>query len=179
MLLTKNLKNYHFLIIYLRSFFSFQIFDYDLGKSDDFLGRLRLSLIQLKETAGSQSWFPLEDVAKGKLCLEIEWLRLLAVNNDNDDSGEDRNSLGSAVLQIYVDSCKNLPSNKVGRAPSSILELQVRTHAYSSSFTLSVSFIVSFCFVSPPGERPTDSRVKRGSLLFGSCGGGGVHLPGE
>ena len=97
-----------------------------MGKGDDFLGRLQLSLIQLKETSKEdQWWFPLQDVAKGQLCLEVQWLRLLAVNNDHDETGEDRNSLGSAVLQIYVDSCKNLPSNKVGRAPSSILELQV------------------------------------------------------
>lgn len=96
-----------------------------MGKGDDFLGRLRLSLIQLKETSGSQSWFPLQDVPKGKLCLEVEWLRLTAVNNDNDESRENADGFASAVLQIFVDSCKNLPPNKVGRAPSSILELQV------------------------------------------------------
>ena len=108
-----------------------QVFDWDMGKGDDFLGRLKLSLIQLKETSGSQSWFPLKDADKGKLCLEIQWLRLAAVNTED----EGRDKVGSAVLQVFVDSCKNLPSNKVGRAPSSILELQVRRHTSKIKFS--------------------------------------------
>ena len=34
--------------------FDFEVWDWDLGKGDDFLGRLSLSLIEVKEAANSQ-----------------------------------------------------------------------------------------------------------------------------
>ena len=93
-----------------------QLYNYNRNKGDNYLGYLRLSLIQLKETSGGQSRFPLHYITKGNLWLEVQWLRLLDVNNYCKNSGEKPTTGASlpAVLQIFVDSCKNLPSNKVG-----------------------------------------------------------------
>uniref|UniRef100_A0A667YLE5 Extended synaptotagmin 2 n=1 Tax=Myripristis murdjan TaxID=586833 RepID=A0A667YLE5_9TELE len=64
-------------------------------------------------------WFDLEEVSTGKLHLKLEWLSLLSTPEKIDqvlrsvraDRSLANDGLSSALLVVYLDSAKNLPSN--------------------------------------------------------------------
>uniref|UniRef100_A0A667YDP0 Extended synaptotagmin 2 n=1 Tax=Myripristis murdjan TaxID=586833 RepID=A0A667YDP0_9TELE len=66
-------------------------------------------------------WFDLEEVSTGKLHLKLEWLSLLSTPEKIDqvlrsvraDRSLANDGLSSALLVVYLDSAKNLPSNCV------------------------------------------------------------------
>uniref|UniRef100_A0A8C7Z0D1 Extended synaptotagmin-like protein 2a n=1 Tax=Oryzias sinensis TaxID=183150 RepID=A0A8C7Z0D1_9TELE len=96
----------------------FELFDKD-NNQDDSLGGPPPS-----------QWFPLDDARTGKLHLKLEWLSLLQtpdkLNKVMADIGADRGHANdgpsSAVLIIFLDSAKNLPSVFEGNLGSGFLK---------------------------------------------------------
>uniref|UniRef100_A0A669ENM0 Extended synaptotagmin 2 n=1 Tax=Oreochromis niloticus TaxID=8128 RepID=A0A669ENM0_ORENI len=70
-------------------------------------------------TESQKTWFPLEEVATGKLHLKLEWLSLLStperldqvLSNVRADRTQASDGLSSAVLIVFLDSARNLPRN--------------------------------------------------------------------
>uniref|UniRef100_A0A3Q1AH93 Extended synaptotagmin-like protein 2a n=1 Tax=Amphiprion ocellaris TaxID=80972 RepID=A0A3Q1AH93_AMPOC len=86
-------------------------------------------------------WFVLEDVATGKLHLKLEWLSLLSTPEKLDqvltsiraDRGHANDGLSSALLVIFLDSARNLPSGKkVTSDPSPFVQFTVGHKSFES-----------------------------------------------
>ena len=106
-----------------------EVWDQDQGKDDDFMGRARIPIqvgfslcwIEyihkyfnhqvLAERGESEMWITLEDASSGQVKLRTEWFCLSSDPEDLDvrleEVGDRR--LATAVLMVYVDSCKQLP----------------------------------------------------------------------
>uniref|UniRef100_A0A8D3DI94 Extended synaptotagmin-2-like n=1 Tax=Scophthalmus maximus TaxID=52904 RepID=A0A8D3DI94_SCOMX len=86
-------------------------------------------------------WFVLEDVASGKLHLRLEWLSLLpspekldqALMSIKADRGQANDGLSSALLVVFLDSARNLPSGKkVTSDPSPFVQFTVGHKSFES-----------------------------------------------
>ncbi|XP_045077548.1 extended synaptotagmin-2-B isoform X3 [Coregonus clupeaformis] len=94
-----------------------ELFDEDPDK-DDFLGSLMIDMTELHKEQKVDEWFDLEEVSTGKLHLKLEWLSLLSTPEKMDqvlrsvraDRSLANDGLSSALLVVYLDSAKNLPS---------------------------------------------------------------------
>ncbi|XP_070842573.1 extended synaptotagmin-2-A isoform X1 [Chaetodon trifascialis] len=95
-----------------------ELFDEDPDK-DDFLGSLMIDMTELHKEQKVDEWFNLEEASTGKLHLKLEWLSLLSTPDKLDqvlrsvraDRSLANDGLSSALLVVYLDSAKNLPSN--------------------------------------------------------------------
>ncbi|XP_067220013.1 extended synaptotagmin-2-A isoform X2 [Chanodichthys erythropterus] len=95
-----------------------ELYDEDTDK-DDFLGSLTINVDELQKEQKVDEWFVLDDTAKGKLHLKIEWLSLLPTPEKLDEvlssikatKGQANDGLSSALLLVLLDSAKNLPRN--------------------------------------------------------------------
>ncbi|XP_072543260.1 extended synaptotagmin-2 isoform X3 [Salminus brasiliensis] len=112
-----------------------ELFDEDPDK-DDFLGSLMIDLTELHKEQKVDEWFDLEEVSSGKLHLRLEWLSLHSDTEKLDQalwSIRTNDSLSSALLVVYLDSARNLPSGrKVNRDPSPYVQLTVGQKTYES-----------------------------------------------
>ncbi|KAM9333486.1 extended synaptotagmin-2 isoform 2-T2 [Pholidichthys leucotaenia] len=96
-----------------------ELFDEDPDK-DDFLGSLMIDMTELYKEQKVDEWFELEETPTGKLHLKLEWLSLLSTAEKLDqvlrsvraDRSLAYDGLSSALLVVYLDSAKNLPSAK-------------------------------------------------------------------
>ncbi|KAM8822503.1 extended synaptotagmin-2 isoform 5-T5 [Spinachia spinachia] len=94
-----------------------ELFDEDPDK-DDFLGSLMIDMSELHKEQKVDEWFDLEETPTGKLHLKLEWLSLLPTPDKLDqvlrsvraDRSLANDGLSSALLVVYLDSAKNLPS---------------------------------------------------------------------
>ncbi|XP_034470082.1 extended synaptotagmin-2-A isoform X1 [Hippoglossus hippoglossus] len=106
-----------------------ELFDDDPDK-DDFLGSLVINLAELQKEQKVDEWFVLEEVASGKLHLKLEWLSLLPTPEKLDqalmtigaDRGKANDGLSSALLVVFLDSARNLPSVFEGNLGSGYLK---------------------------------------------------------
>ncbi|XP_039983262.1 extended synaptotagmin-2 isoform X2 [Xiphias gladius] len=95
-----------------------EVFDEDPDK-DDFLGSLMIDMTELHKEQRVDEWFDLEEAPTGKLHLKLEWLSLLSTPEKLDqvlrsvraDRSLANDGLSSALLVVYLDTAKNLPSN--------------------------------------------------------------------
>ncbi|XP_069367646.1 extended synaptotagmin-2-like isoform X4 [Paralichthys olivaceus] len=117
-----------------------ELFDEDPDK-DDFLGSLVINLAELQRDQKVDSWFDLEEVASGKLHLRLEWLSVLSTPEKLDqalmsikaDRGQANDGLSSALLVVFLDSAKNLPSGKkVTSDPSPLVQFTVGHKSFES-----------------------------------------------
>ncbi|XP_073346862.1 extended synaptotagmin-2-like isoform X2 [Pagrus major] len=117
-----------------------ELFDEDTDK-DDFLGSLLIDLAELQKEQKVDEWFVLEDVATGKLHLKLEWLSLLPTPEKLDqalmsikaDRSQANDGLSSALLVVFLDSARNLPSGKkVTSDPSPLVQFTVGHKSYES-----------------------------------------------
>ncbi|XP_057680662.1 extended synaptotagmin-2 isoform X2 [Corythoichthys intestinalis] len=94
-----------------------ELFDEDPDK-DDFLGSLMIDMTELHKEQKVDEWFDLEEAPTGKLHLKLEWLSLLSTTEKLEqvlrsvraDRSLANDGLSSALLVVYLDSAKNLPS---------------------------------------------------------------------
>ncbi|XP_075778851.1 extended synaptotagmin-2 isoform X2 [Pelodiscus sinensis] len=94
-----------------------ELFDEDPDK-DDFLGSLMIDLTEVEKERLLDEWFTLDEVSKGKLHLKLEWLTLMPTAENLDkvlstikaDKNQANDGLSSALLILYLDSARNLPS---------------------------------------------------------------------
>ncbi|XP_066537467.1 extended synaptotagmin-2 [Hoplias malabaricus] len=92
-----------------------ELFDEDPDK-DDFLGSLMIDLTELHKEQKVDEWFDLEEVSSGKLHLRLEWLSLQTDAEKLDQALRcirTNESLSSALLVVYLDSARNLPSEQL------------------------------------------------------------------
>ncbi|KAL1006794.1 hypothetical protein UPYG_G00077190 [Umbra pygmaea] len=117
-----------------------ELFDEDPDK-DDFLGSLMIDLTELHKEQKVDEWFDLEEVSTGKLHLKLEWLSLLSTTEKMDqvlrsvraDRSLANDGLSSALLVVYVDSAKNLPSGKkTSNEPSPYIHLMVGNKSFET-----------------------------------------------
>ncbi|KAM9500149.1 extended synaptotagmin-2 isoform 3-T3 [Clarias gariepinus] len=112
-----------------------ELFDEDPDK-DDFLGSLLIDLTKLHKEQKVEEWFELEEVSSGKLHLRLEWLSLQSDSEKLPQalwSIRTNDSLSSALLMVYLDSARNLPSGrKVNSDPSPYVQLTVGQKMYES-----------------------------------------------
>nr|XP_046227331.1 extended synaptotagmin-2 isoform X2 [Scatophagus argus] len=110
-----------------------ELFDEDPDK-DDFLGSLMIDMTELHKEQKVDEWFDLEEAPTGKLHLKLEWLSLLSTPEKLDqvlrsvraDRSLANDGLSSALLVVYLDSAKNLPSAKKSSSePSPYVQLTV------------------------------------------------------
>ncbi|XP_030204925.1 extended synaptotagmin-2-A isoform X1 [Gadus morhua] len=103
-----------------------ELFDEDTDK-DDYLGSLMMDLSQLHQEQKVDEWFDLEEAPTGKLHLKLEWLSLFSNPDKMDqvlrsvraDRSLANEGLSSALLMVYLDSAKNLPSVFTGSLQAS------------------------------------------------------------
>ncbi|XP_037313811.2 extended synaptotagmin-2 isoform X2 [Pungitius pungitius] len=106
-----------------------ELFDEDTDR-DDFLGSLTLDLAEVQKERKVDEWFVIEDVSTGKLHLRLEWLSVLCNPEKLDqvltsikaDRGQANDGLSSALLVVFLDSAKNLPSVFEGNLGSGYLK---------------------------------------------------------
>ncbi|XP_037644469.1 extended synaptotagmin-2-like isoform X2 [Sebastes umbrosus] len=106
-----------------------ELFDEDTDK-DDYLGSLMIDVAELEKEQKVDEWFVMEDVATGKLHLKLEWLSLLPTPEKLDqalmsikaDRGQANDGLSSALLVVFLDSARNLPSVFEGNLGSGYLK---------------------------------------------------------
>ncbi|XP_071270888.1 extended synaptotagmin-2-like isoform X2 [Salvelinus alpinus] len=117
-----------------------ELFDEDPDK-DDFLGSLMIDMKELHKEQKVDEWFDLEEVSTGKLHMKLEWLSLLSAPDKMDQVlrsvRADRNlandGLSSALLVVYLDSAKNLPSGKkTSSEPSPCVHFTVGNKSFES-----------------------------------------------
>nr|XP_057916520.1 extended synaptotagmin-2 isoform X2 [Doryrhamphus excisus] len=110
-----------------------ELFDEDPDK-DDFLGSLMIDMSELYKEQKVDEWFDLEEAPTGKLHLKLEWLSLLStcekleqvLRSVRADRSLTNEGLSSALLVVYLDSAKNLPSAKKSSSePSPYVQLTV------------------------------------------------------
>ncbi|XP_049605845.1 extended synaptotagmin-2 isoform X6 [Syngnathus scovelli] len=110
-----------------------ELFDEDPDK-DDFLGSLMIDMTELHKEQKVDEWFDLEEAPTGKLHLKLEWLSLLSTSEKLEqvlrsvraDRSLANDGLSSALLVVYLDSAKNLPSAKKSSSePSPYVQLTV------------------------------------------------------
>ncbi|XP_077347266.1 extended synaptotagmin-2 isoform X3 [Lithobates pipiens] len=103
-----------------------ELFDEDTDK-DDFLGSLMIDLEEVEKERVVDEWFGLDEATSGKLHLKLEWLspksstenldKVLASIKADKDQADD--GLSAALLILYLDSARNLPSGKkIGSTPN-------------------------------------------------------------
>ncbi|KAM4689076.1 extended synaptotagmin-2 [Discoglossus pictus] len=94
-----------------------ELFDEDTDK-DDFLGSLLIDLAELESERFVDEWFTLDEAKTGKLHLKLEWLSPKSTSENLDqvltniraDKDQADDGLSSALLILYLDSARNLPS---------------------------------------------------------------------
>ncbi|XP_044281264.1 extended synaptotagmin-2 isoform X3 [Varanus komodoensis] len=117
-----------------------ELFDEDPDK-DDFLGSLMIDLTEVEKERHLDEWFTLDEVSKGKLHLKLEWLTLMPTAENLDqvlksiraDKDQANDGLSSALLILYLDSARNLPSGKkMNSNPNPLVLLTVGHKAQES-----------------------------------------------
>ncbi|KAM6452071.1 extended synaptotagmin-2 isoform 2-T2 [Liasis olivaceus] len=117
-----------------------ELFDEDPDK-DDFLGSLLIDLTEVEKERHLDEWFTLDEVSKGKLHLKLEWLTLKPTTEDLDqvlksiraDKDQANDGLSSALLILYLDSARNLPSGKkINSNPNPLVLMTVGHKAQES-----------------------------------------------
>ncbi|KAM7400077.1 hypothetical protein PAMA_004669 [Pampus argenteus] len=117
-----------------------ELFDEDTDK-DDFLGSMMIDMAELLKEQKVDEWFMMDDVATGKLHLRLEWLSLLptpekldqALTSIKAERGHANDGLSSAVLVVFLDSARNLPSGKkMTSDPSPFVQFRVGHKSFDS-----------------------------------------------
>ncbi|XP_038573212.1 extended synaptotagmin-2-like isoform X2 [Micropterus salmoides] len=117
-----------------------ELFDEDPDE-DDFLGCLVLDMAEIQKEQKVDEWFVMQEVPKGKLHLKLEWLSVLPTPEKLDQAlmsikaerGQANDGLSSALLVIFLDSARNLPSGKkVTSSPSPFVQFTVGHKSYDS-----------------------------------------------
>ena len=88
-----------------------EVWDWDQGKDDDFMGRARVPIQVLAEKGMADMWITLEDTSSGQIRIRTEWFTMSTNIQDYDDRTAETHGtkLSTSVLLVYVDSCKQLP----------------------------------------------------------------------
>ncbi|XP_073437712.1 extended synaptotagmin-2 isoform X2 [Dendrobates tinctorius] len=149
-----------------------ELFDEDTDK-DDFLGNLLIDLAEVEKERIVDEWFTLDEATSGKLHLKLEWLSpksttenldkvLTSIKADKDQADD---GLSAALLVLYLDSARNLPSGKkMGSTPNPFVVFSVGHNVQESKVkykTVEPVWEQTFTFyVHNPKRQDLDIEVK-------------------
>ncbi|XP_045489362.1 extended synaptotagmin-2-B isoform X3 [Pieris rapae] len=108
-----------------------ELWDWDPGmgiQNDDYLGRCSLDISQVVSAGRLDTWQTLQQAKHGKVHLRLSWHRLSSELADLNQALLEvqliKNSeLSTAVLSVYIDSCKNLPNARAQSKPDPYLQI--------------------------------------------------------
>ncbi|KRY38015.1 Protein CLEC16A [Trichinella spiralis] len=106
-----------------------ELYDEDPGSRDEFLGNLDLDMDSVRSKGYISDWYALNAVKHGNVNLSVHWMNLSSDASLLDDVQNLPHSVPSsgprnhALLMIYVDCIKNLPSVRKSFEPSPFILL--------------------------------------------------------
>ncbi|XP_072935916.1 NAD(P) transhydrogenase, mitochondrial [Epargyreus clarus] len=110
-----------------------ELWDWDPGmgiQNDDYLGRCSLEISQVVRAGRLDTWQTLQQAKHGKVHLRLSWHRLSSDLTDLSRAITETQliktgELSSAVVSIYIDSCKKLPNARTQSRPDPYLTVTV------------------------------------------------------
>lgn len=116
-----------------------ELFDKDPDK-DDFLGRMKLDLGEVKKAQILDKWYQLNNAKSGKIHLRLEWLtlqpnasQLEQVMKMNKEMTLKTNAEPSAaILIVYLDRADELPLKKSVKQPNPMVQLSIQDLTHES-----------------------------------------------
>ncbi|XP_026484936.1 extended synaptotagmin-2 isoform X1 [Vanessa tameamea] len=110
-----------------------ELWDWDPGmgiQNDDYLGRCSLDISQVVRAGRLDTWQTLQQAKTGKVHLRLSWHRfstdLADLSHALTETQLVKNAeLSSAVVSVYIDSCKNLPNARAQSRPDPYLTVTV------------------------------------------------------
>ncbi|XP_041974230.1 NAD(P) transhydrogenase, mitochondrial [Aricia agestis] len=107
-----------------------RLYDWDRAGKDEGLGRCTLDISQVVRAGRMDTWQTLQQAKHGKVHLRLSWHRLSSDLADLDHARRETQliknaELSSAVLSVYIDSCKNLPNARAQSRPDPYLTVTV------------------------------------------------------
>jgi len=94
-----------------------EVYDFDSGSEDDFMGRSSINIESFIETGSSEHWLTLEDTKHGSVLVKGVWSPIISTTPVNMSSTR-------CVVSLYIDSCYNLSTGK-NSAPFAKCEIKV------------------------------------------------------
>nr|XP_021182567.2 extended synaptotagmin-1 isoform X3 [Helicoverpa armigera] len=106
------------------------LFDWDRTGRDDKLGRCSLDISQVVRFGRLDTWQTLQQAKHGKVELRLSWHRLSSDVSELSRAISEtllikNGELSSAVLSVYIDSCKKLPNARTQSRPDPYLTVTV------------------------------------------------------
>ncbi|KAG6452558.1 hypothetical protein O3G_MSEX007730 [Manduca sexta] len=107
-----------------------EVFDKDEGNDDDKLGKCSLDISQVVRFGRLDTWQTLQQAKHGKVHLRLSWHRLSSDVTELSRALTETlliksGDLSSAVLSVYIDSCKKLPNARSQARPDPYLTVTV------------------------------------------------------
>ncbi|XP_035429621.2 extended synaptotagmin-1 isoform X1 [Spodoptera frugiperda] len=110
-----------------------ELWDWDPGmgiQNDDYLGRCSLDISQVVRFGRLDTWQTLQQAKHGKVELRLSWHRLTSDVSQLSRALTETlliktGDLSSAVLSVYIDSCKKLPNARTQSRPDPYLTVTV------------------------------------------------------
>ncbi|KAL4715269.1 hypothetical protein ACJJTC_007851 [Scirpophaga incertulas] len=107
-----------------------EVLDKDDGNDDDKLGRCSLDISQVVRAGRIDTWQTLHQAKHGKVHLRLSWHRLSTDLLDLSHAITETQmiktgDISSAVLSVYIDSCRNLPNARAHSRPDPYLTVTV------------------------------------------------------
>ena len=87
-----------------------EVYDFDAGSADDFLGKTAVSLSEVTQNANYDKWITLSDVKHGDIHVCCDWKAAKAAC---DDSNEDSRK-PFYIVSVFIDRCHDLVGGKSG-----------------------------------------------------------------
>ncbi|KAJ0181251.1 hypothetical protein K1T71_003336 [Dendrolimus kikuchii] len=109
------------------------LWDWDPGmgiQNDDYLGRCSLDISQVVRFGRLDTWQTLQQAKHGKVHLRLSWHSLSSDVADLSHALTERlliktGDISTAVLSVYIDSCKKLPNARAQSKPDPYLQVTV------------------------------------------------------
>ena len=93
-----------------------EVFDYDAGSEDDFLGRVDVSVNSLVESETFQKWITLEDIKHGEVLLATKWCPVSTLPVTSTSR--------RCAVSLYINSATNIGTDRKS-SPISRCEVKV------------------------------------------------------
>lgn len=108
----------------------FELFDADDSKKDEPLGRASIEIINAVKRGVVDTWLTLEDAKHGLLHVRLQWYKLTADPTDLQTALLETQllrvtSMSTALLTVFIDSCKNLKQARTSSNPDPYLVCSV------------------------------------------------------
>ncbi|XP_069826157.1 extended synaptotagmin-1 [Dendropsophus ebraccatus] len=116
-----------------------ELFDKDPDK-DDFLGRMKLDLGEVKKAQVLDKWYQLNNTKSGKLHLRLEWLTLQpnasqleqVMKMNKEITLKTNEEPSAAILIVYLDRAEELPLKKGIKPPNPMVQLSIQDVTHES-----------------------------------------------